>query len=154
MIQKLVLDTQGYQVTFEILAIPDCTDAFNTIIHFLLDPRLEAVAFQSVRAPLTIETLQRLTTYIEQHLVKTQDEPFAESYPFVPMNLLFEVQALAGEWNAPDDMEFSLRFMVNMEQEHVDLNSIYVGGNAVITLQNINSFLASVKQLIAETPQE
>ena len=154
MIQKLILNTKGYQVTFEILTIPDCTDAFDTIIHFLLDPRLEAVAFQSVRAPLTIETLQRLTTYLEQHLVKIQDESFTDYYAFVPDNLLFVVEALAGGWDAPDDIEFSLRFMINMEQGHVDLTSIYAGGEAVITVQNVDSFLASVKQLIAETPQE
>jgi hypothetical protein len=153
MIQKLVLDTQGYQVTFEILTIPDCTDAFDTIIHFFLDLRLEAVAFKSVRARLTLDTLREMVIYFDQHVIQLQADPFSESDTFVPMNLLFKLQALAGEIDVPDDGEFSLRFMINMEQDDVDLTSIYVGGEAVITLQNVDSFLSSVKQLIAETLQ-
>jgi len=150
MIDKLFLNTEGYQVSFDLKTLPDRTDAFDTIIHFRLDPRLGNVAFTSFPAHLTCETLQRLVTYLEQHIAQLEDESF-KSYVFVPLNLQFQLQALAGGINSPDDGEFGLRFMINMEQPDVDLTSVDVGGEAVVTLEEINHFLASVKHLLANT---
>jgi hypothetical protein len=154
MVQKLVLNTEGYQVTFVLKTIPDRTDMFDATISFLLDPRLGTVAFTAFPGRLTLETLQELVTYFEQHIAQIQINSSSESTTFFPLNFQFQLQALQGEIDAPDDGAFALRFMMDMQQPGVGATSVYIGGETDILMEDINSFLASVKQLIAETPHE
>ena len=151
MIQKLVLNTEGYQVTFELKMTPDRTGEFDTTLSFVLDPRLGTVAFTTFPARITLDTLQELVAYFEQHIAQIRILPFSKSKTFFPLNFLFKLQALEGEINTPDDGDFSLRFMMDMHQPGADPAAVYVGGEAAIFLEDVNSFLSSVRQLIAET---
>ncbi|GCE12313.1 hypothetical protein [Tengunoibacter tsumagoiensis] len=150
MIQTLVLATEGYRISFELKPIEQRPDAFETTITFFRNPRLDMLTLTSSPVTLSRETLQRLVTYFEQHMMNMQDESFGDSIVFVPMNLQFQVQALAGDRNGPDDGAFSLRFMLNMERPDEEISSIYVGAEAIITFEQTNRFLSDVKKLLGK----
>ncbi|WP_322657512.1 hypothetical protein [Dendronalium sp. ChiSLP03b] len=50
----------------------------------------------------------------------------------------------------PHDGEFSIRFMVNVGQTNVEVSRTYVGGESVVTLENIQSFISSLQGVLRE----
>ena len=93
--------------------------------------------------------LYRLATYFEEHIVQLLQNPDGASSTFVPMELGFQVQALAGEVHAENDGEFSVRFLVNVGKSKDEGEKVYVGGEAVVTLKNIRKFIASLHEALA-----
>ena len=150
MINKLILETEGYQVSFEIETMPNLKDEFDVRVGFLLDPCLGNVALTSSPMPLSVKELRRLEDYLKQHIEHLQVDPNSESYTFVPLDLQFELQALSGEICSQDDGEFTLRFMIDTGATSEGRSSVYVGGEAVVTLENVNRFLSSINRLLSE----
>ena len=74
----------------------------------------------------------------------------SESYTFIPPDLQFQLQALSGQIRSQDDGEFTLRFMLNTGKSNPEGFAVYVGGEAVISLENVNRFLSSISCLLAE----
>ena len=151
MTSKLFLNTEGYQVSFEMKTIPDLPDEFEVTISFRLDPRLDNVTFTSTPSALPFKELQALADYFTPHIELLKSNPNGDSDTFVPLDLQFQLQAFAGEVRSPDDGEFTLQFMINMGKPEKGSTSVYVGGEGVVTLEEINRFLASVKRLLADT---
>ena len=71
----------------------------------------------------------------------------------LPGVLGFQVQALAGEVQAGDDGEFSVRFFVNVGESSQAGHRVYIGGESVVTLKNLRIFLASLHEAIAAWPR-
>jgi hypothetical protein len=150
MIDRLFLKTEGYQVSFEIEPMPHLKDEVDVKVGFLLDPCLGNVALTSSPMPLSLKDLQRLKTYLEQHIAHLQADPDSESYTFVPLDLQFQLQAFSGEIRSPDDGEFTLRFMINANKPNEERSSVYIGGEAIVTLENVSCFLSSIGCLLSE----
>jgi hypothetical protein len=150
MIDRLFLKTEGYQVSFAVEPMPRLKDEFNVSVGFLLDPRLGNVAFTSSPMPLSVKDLQRLESYLKQHIAHLQADPDSESYTFVPLDLQFQLQAFSGEIRSQDDGEFTLRFMINADRPNEEKSSVYIGGEAMVKLENVNRFLSSISCLLSE----
>lgn len=108
---------------------------------------------------ISIQDIQRLIKYFEEHIAKLQENPDSESYTFVTYGLNFQVQALAGDvrinpsnllQTSPDDGEFTIVFMVNVGQSNVEACQTYVGGESVVTLKNIHSFTSLLQAVLTE----
>jgi hypothetical protein len=63
------------------------------------------------------------------------------------------VQALAGEVQAGDDGEFSVRFFVNVGESSTAGHRVYIGGESVVALKNLRVFLASLHEALATWPR-
>jgi hypothetical protein len=148
MVQKYVLETEGYRVCFALRETPTAKESAEVVVELVLDPNLGDVAVQSVPTLMTVHDVSRLVAYFEAHIARLQQHPDSESYVFVPLELGFQVQALAGEVQAGDDGEFSVRFFVNVGASSQAGHRVYIGGESVVTLKNLQVFLASLNEAL------
>ncbi len=150
MIKDIVLNTTGYQLTFELKELQHSKDNLDLTIVFSLDPRLSNVVVKSIPMPILISDLQGMIDYFEEHIASLQENPDSEGYTFVTLDLQFQMQAFSGEVRSPDDGEFTLRSMVNIGKLNSEGSSVYVGGETLVTLENINSFISSIRDVIVK----
>ena len=99
---------------------------------------------------------RRLTGHVRERLIRHGlQEPFnpvdaiSESYVFVPLELGFQVQALAGELQAEDNGKFSVRFFVKVGESDAACHRVHIGGESVVILKNLRVFLASLHEALA-----
>jgi hypothetical protein len=149
MVQKYVLETEGYRICFALQEIQAAKESVEVVVELILDRNLGDVAVQSVPTLMTVRDVSRLVAYFEAHIACLQQHPDSESYVFVPLELGFQVQALAGEVQAGDDGEFSVRFFVNVGESSQAGHRVYIGGESVVTLKNLRVFLASLHEAVA-----
>lgn len=150
MISKCLLETDGYRVIFELKSLDMTKEYVDTVIKFLPDPRLSNVSLKSIPTFIGIQDLHRLVTYFEKHIASLQTDPDSESYTFVTTELGFQIQSLSGEVRSPQDGEFTIRFMVNIGRIHEESSSTYVGGESMVNLKNIQSFISSIQAALVE----
>ena len=123
------------------------------IVEFILDQHLGDIMVKSVPTFIAASDLYRLATYFEEHIAQLLRHPDRASCTFVPMELGFQVQALAREVHAENDGEFSVRFLVNVGKSKDEGERVYVGGESVVTLKNIRRFIASLHEALADLPR-
>jgi hypothetical protein len=149
MVQKYVLETEGYQICFALQETQATKESAEVVVELILDRNLGNVAVQSVPTLMTVRDVVRLVAYFEEHIARLEQHPDSESYVFVPLELGFQVQALAGEVQAGDDGEFSVRFFVNVGESSQAGHRVYIGGESVVTLKNLRVFLAALHEALA-----
>lgn len=138
------LDTEGYQVCFEITEVKNDKKYVDAVIEFQSNPQLDEVRIKSVATFLALRDFQLLAEYFQQHIADLKIDPDRDSHTFVPMELGFQIQALSGEVRSENDGEFSLLFLVNVGKSNEDAGNAYMGGQSVVTLLQIKSFISSV----------
>lgn len=151
--KKCFLTTDGYRVSFCLKEVQASKEDVDIIIEFILDQHLGGIMVKSVPTFIALSDLYRLATYFEEHIAQLLRNPDSESYTFVPMELGFQVQALAGEVHAENDGEFSVRFLVNVGKSKDEGERVYVGGESVVTLKNVRRFIASLHEALADLPR-
>jgi hypothetical protein len=151
--RKCFLETDGYRVSFDLQDIQTSKENVDMIVEFILDQHLGGIMVKSVPTFIASSDLYRLATYFEEHIAQLPQNPDRASYTFVPMELGFQVQALAGEVHAENDGEFSVRFLVNVGKSKDEGERVYVGGESVVTLKNIRRFIASLHEALADLPR-
>ena len=148
----LRLQARGYQVVFEVKQTQPVEGFLDIRIAFTLDPRLGGITVEAVPISVMLADLSRLITYFEDHITRLEQDPDSESFTFVPLDLQFQLQAFSGEVRAPNDGEFTMQFMVNVGLTE-EGTRVYVGGESLIYLEELNQFLSSLRQLLAELAQ-
>jgi len=149
MVQKYILETEGYRILFNLKETQAAKESADVVVELVLNRHLGDVAVKSVPTLMTVRDLSRLVAYFEAHIARLQQHPDSESYVFVPLELGFQVQALAGEVQAGDDGEFSVRFFVNVGESSQAGHRVYIGGESIVTLKNLRVFLASLHEALA-----
>ena len=148
MVQKYVLETEGYRICFALNETQAAKESADVVVELVLNRHLGDVAVKSVPTLMTVRDLSRLVAYFEAHIARLQQHPDSESYVFVPLELGFQVQALAGEVQAGDDGEFSVRFFVKVGASSTAGHRVYIGGESVVTLKNLRVFLTSLHEAL------
>jgi hypothetical protein len=99
--------------------------------------------------------LQRFLAYLEKHIGRLQQNPNSTSEPFVTGELGFQAQAHEGDIQSQDEGGFSLSFMVNVgiRSEPENGTRVYVGGEALISMHEIQNFTRTVQLIIEELPR-
>jgi hypothetical protein len=149
MVQKYVLETEGCRICFALQETPAAKESAEVVVELVLDRNLGDVTVQSVPTLMTVHDLSRLGAYFAAHIARLQQHPDSESSVFVPLELGFQVQALAGEVQTGDDGEFSLRFFVNVGESSPAGHRVYIGGESVVSLKKLRVFLASLHEALA-----
>lgn len=135
---------------FELKAFDAMEKHADVLVEFRLNPLIGEVAVKSVPTLIAISDLQRLVAYFENHIADLKQNPDSESYTFVTTDLGFQVQALSGEIRSQSDGEFSIRFMVNVGESNGEGCRVYVGGESLITLENIKNFGSSLRAALSD----
>lgn len=147
---NIILQTEGYQASFELKRFPDYNTSLDLTVVFSVDPRVGKVEARSIPMPIYLRNLYELATYLEQHIADLQKNPQSETYTFVPIDLQFQMQALEGIVIPEEDGEFGLRFMVNMGTPDEESGRVYVGGESTLTVENARRFIATIRQVLAD----
>ena len=150
MSRTCLLQTSGYRVLFELKDLETTTAYVDMVVEFQLDPCLGGSLVKSEPTFVAMSDLQRLLAYFDQHIAYLQQDPDSESDIFVPLELGFQVQALSGEVRSQCDGEFSIRFMVNVGKSKDEDCRVYVGGESVVTLEQIKNFTSLIHGVMAE----
>ena len=148
-----ILETAGYRVAFSLRAVQTSREYVDLLVEFTLDQHLGGIVLQSVPTCITARDLSRLAQYFEAHMAQLLRHPDSESSTFVPMELGFQVQALAGEVEAENAGEFSVRFLLNVGTSQDAGERVYVGGESVVPLKNVRKFTASLHAALADLPR-
>jgi hypothetical protein len=147
---KCLLETEGYRIVFELKTLETTKQDVDMVVEFQLNPCLSNMVVKSKPAFISIKDLQRLVTYFEEHIALLEEDPDSESYTFTTYGLGFQLQGLSGEMRSPNDGEFSIRVMLNVGESNLENSRTYVGGESVVTLENIHNFTLSLQALLIE----
>lgn len=146
----ITLTTEGYMVTFQLEQRKDLRSSLDGTVVFTLVPGLSKMEVHSQPMPISVDDLERLSEYFQQHIANLQADADSEGETFVPRDLQFQMRASVGDVRSPDDGEFTLQFLVNVGRPDEESSSVYVGGEAVVTLEQTRHFLLSLRRLLTE----
>ncbi len=144
---KATLRADGYVICITFRKFKGYDTSLDTIVAFSVDSSLSQIEATSIPMPMRLKDIQALIDYFEQHIANLQDNPWSDSATFVPLDLHFQMQALAGEVSSPDDGAFSLRCMVNVGQVE-GCSRTYVGGEASVSLEQVSAFTSSLRAVL------
>ncbi len=146
MTTRCTLETEGYHVAFHLQQAPRQMGFVDGVIELTLLPELGGASFRSAPTFLSANDLQRLVTYLEEHVAHLRSGANGNGFPLVPSELGFQVAALGGDVEA-DEGEFTLRFLVNVGQPD-GRSATYAGAEAVVTVQQVRKFTASLDAVL------
>jgi hypothetical protein len=142
------LTTAGYQVVFHMTRAQRRGDSLDVVVELSVCPELGRFTVKSVPNFVSVADMRRLVHYLEEHISRLIEDASHESVPFVPLELGFQVQALAGDVGSENEGDFTLRFLVNIGRSPVDGTGVYVGAESVIEVENVRAFAASLEALL------
>lgn len=145
--QLCVLQAGGYRVAFALRPAPLSSEHFDGTIEMVGAPELGIPSVKSKPMFLSRHDLVRLAAYLENHIASLQEDPSSEAPVFVPLELGFEIQALAGDVFSAEEGEFTLRFMVQVGEPGADTGRIYFGASSTVDVTDIRRFLESIQSL-------
>jgi hypothetical protein len=151
MTYQFMLRANGYHIVFN--GIPVYSEPIlDTTIEFHLHPNLGDLIVKSVPTFIRLIDLKDFLTYFEEHISHLQQEPDFVSEIFISTDLGFQAQAYQGDILPYNDGDFSLSFMVNVgiRGENADDTRVYIGGEALITVHEVQNFVHSVQLIIEE----
>jgi len=146
---RCILATEGFQAIFHLKPLDKELESFDAAIDLILDPDLGAIAMRSIPTFLSLHDCRRLLVYMEEHIWGLRHDATKESPVYVPLEMGFQIRALAGEVNADDEGEFGLRFMLNVGQKE-GFSPVYVGAESVIDVEDARRFATSLDTVLAE----
>ncbi len=149
MIEKITLQAEGFQFSFEVDYGRTDQEYVGMIVSFQLVPHLQSMSIHSDKTSISVKDLQRLIEYFEQHVAHIQDNPSYNSDVFLNWELGFQLQALAGEIDSLDDEEgyFDIMCLVNVGDRET---RVYAGGESNVTLKDAKAFTETIKALLEE----
>ena len=128
-----------------------------TISSHLIDrePRPLEVSIRPTHAgidlgpPVTVflfqNDLDRLVSYLEDHMGRLlADSSAPDPFPYAPLELGFQLQALSGDVETPIDGSFGLAFAVRRPSDG-KLSDDYYGFEGTVDVTSVNRFCAEQK---------
>lgn len=151
MIRKAILETNGYQIVFNLKSVDKPqADFVDSIVEFQLDSRLGELSARSIPTFIHFKDLQRLVTYFQQHIATLKENSDSDSHAFVTYGSGFVIQAFSGSVLSESEGFFTIQFMVNVGEAYEKACSTYVGGESVVTFANIRNFTSSLQAALNE----
>ncbi|NEP09523.1 MAG: hypothetical protein F6K14_04680 [Symploca sp. SIO2C1] len=150
MVNKCFLETDGYQIIFELSSIKDSQKLVNLVIELRLDPQLGEMSVRSVPSRIAPQNLQGLVSYFEQHIFALKADSNNESPVFLTEGLGFQMQALAGEFYTEAEGNCNIRVMINVGKHSQGYASTYIGGESVVEFFKIHSFTSEIQAVLRE----
>lgn len=144
----VTLQANGYRIVFHFRPVTSSPRHLDLVTSFALDPMIGNFTISSVPTFITLDDLEELATYFEQHLTHLQHDPDSESDTFVPLELGFKVTALSGKVVDGDEGEFSPDFKINVGS-HAQGTRVYVGAKATVDVRQIRRFIADLRAALA-----
>jgi hypothetical protein len=151
---ECLLHAGGYRVAFILgRRAPPQEEYLEVRVRLSLPAELGGTSVTSTPTFIAGKDLQRFVAYLDGHIAALQDNPAHESMVFVPLELGFQAQALAGEVDSANEGEFTLRFLVNVGTSPTDGARVYVGAESAVEVSRVRAFMASLEGVAAALPQ-
>jgi hypothetical protein len=141
------LEAEGFRLTFH-LSNGKGEDWMDGLLALSLHPDLGGLTVHSAPTAIQENDLRGLIAYFEDHIARLQQDPDAESATFTPLELGFQLQALAGDVESADEGAFTLRALLNVGQRE-GCSRTYVGAEGVVEVANVRAFTHSLEQLLS-----
>ncbi len=157
MSNKCQLKTEGYTITFELFGKVRTPDMdIKSEIEFFLHPhpRLESLSVRSGTTGLFVSDLERLLSYLEEHIISLQHDASSISYTFVNQDLDFTLQAFQGAVRSSSDDYFSILFMLNVGGRYETSSGTYVGGESAVGVAEVRHFVAAVRKVLKDNAMQ
>lgn len=144
---KCVLKTDGYQAIFE-FDKQKHQEVIDLVVEFKLNPQLQELSLKSVSSFTTINDLQRLAAYLENHIARLRENSDSISEIFMDYSLAFQMQAFEGNIDVDIENDFGIQTLVNLGMYDQESSRTYVGGISVITLEDAEKFISSIREFV------
>ncbi len=144
----LLLETDGFTFSFHVDRRRTDQEYVGMTVLFVLDPTLGSVSLRSEPTSISTKDLQDLVTYFEQHVAHLQQDAWSDAEMFVNTELGFQLQALAGELLSATEGDFGIRCTVNVVKSDEGRSRVYVGGEANVTVEQVQAFTGSIETLL------
>lgn len=154
MINRCTLETEGYQVTFNLESNSYSPEDIALEVEFRLNTQIKELSIKSIPSFIAINDLQRLGAYLEKHIAVLIQNPESESEVFLDYGLSFQLQAFSGDVESENEGSFSIQVMVNLGQYNELSSRTYVGGLSVATVESIQNFISSIHTVVAKLSRE
>jgi hypothetical protein len=141
---QCLLEAAGYRVAFAFQNGSPAGEYVDTAVELSLAAGLGDITLRSQPTFLALRDLHRFAAYFEDHIANLRKDSSREAALFVPQELGFQVQALAGDVIADDEGEFTLRFMLNVGHDD-DGGRVYAGAESVISVGRTKEFVAALE---------
>lgn len=150
--EECYLETSGYQITFYIRSLDSSKDHIGLIILLFVSTALGKVSIRSVAQKIPVQDLQNLGEYFEQQIASPKKNCNKDLSNILNCHNAFQVQLLLENDISEDERSFNLRFMINVghQEERGNTNNTFVGAEAVVDFENIQSFTSSIKTVLAK----
>ncbi|MCI0457075.1 MAG: hypothetical protein L0Z62_08855 [Gemmataceae bacterium] len=153
MTTQCLLDAGGYRVAFTLHHHDAKGEYLEATVALSLPAALGGTSVTSKPTFIAVKDLRRFVAYLDGHIASLRDDPAHESFAFVPLELGFQAQALAGEVDSENEGEFTLRFLVNVGEVPTDGGRVYVGAESAVEVSRVRKFMASLEGVAAALPQ-
>jgi len=146
----LLLETDGFTFSFRVDHRHSNQDYVGMAVLFVLDSTLGDVSLRSEPTSISTKDLQDLVAYFDQHVARLQQDAWSDAEVFINTELGFQLQALAGELISATEGDFGIRCTVNVVRSDQGRSRVYVGGEANVTIKQIQAFTSSIKALLTQ----
>ncbi len=146
----ILLETDGFTFSFQVDHRRTDQEYVGMTVLFVLDPTLGNVSLQSEATSISTKDLKELARYFEQHIAHLQQDAWSDAEMFVNTELGFQLQALAGELLSATEGDFGIRCTVNVVKSDEGRSRVYVGGEANVTLKQVQTFTDSIEALLTQ----
>lgn len=152
MLTTLTLKTDGFEATWNFLSFNQTDKVFKVSAGISLLGSRPQKLVEEVIQYLFVRDLERLITYFEQFLMSGTDSLLQDTYPYVPLELGFHLQALSGETEFDEvthemDGYYSLRVMLKIK--NASHRSVYVGAESTISIFETRKFIDALKTILS-----
>jgi hypothetical protein len=154
MLTTLTLQADGFEATWNFLSYNQIDKVFKVSAEISLLGTRPQKLIEEVIHYLFVQDLERLIIYFEQFIMSGTDGLLQDTYPYVPLELGFQLQALSGETEFDEvtnevDGYYSLRVM--LKTQNASHQSVYVGAESTISIFETRKFVEALKVILSIT---
>ena len=146
----LILETNGYNLSFYLdFAQKMQKDFVEAEVEFFAKcESTQRICIKSEQFIIQVSELPRLSKYFRDHINNLRKNFDYQSDTFVDYSLMYQIQAFCGSLNSKDKYScFSLLSMINIGKSQIGNDSIYVGGESTVSLEEVMEFIDSIECL-------
>ena len=145
------LKTNGYELRFYLARVENSQDSFfKAKVEFATTPNCsQKISAVSEKISINPSDLIRLKKYFQEHMKNIKNNSQEDSYIFVDNTLGYQVRALCGDVSKNGKTgSFGIISMVNIGKTKPFGSSTYIGGESIITFEQVEEFIIALENCI------
>lgn len=152
--EKITLKTEAYEVSFFLKNVDPSKSRVGLIILLNSDSDINKLWIKSTAQFVFVKDLQDFIKYLEKHIDSLKINKCANSSIFFLYSYkLFQAQALSSTLTSDNKESFPLHFMLRVDSQEGERSiNNFIGAQAPVTLENIQSFILEMRAALDKIP--